>query len=125
MFASGLVAESPVPPAELMAPDDNPVEMGEAPEEVPDEPTPADDGKRRRRRRRRRGRKSDDVPSSNAATDLAPAATPDAAELDDGDDDDDDTTDLDDDEDVEPITFTDWNVPTWQELIGSLYRPER
>jgi hypothetical protein len=28
-----------------------------------------------------------------------------------------------DDEPVEPIT--DWNVPSWNELIASLYRPER
>ena len=49
-----------------------------------------------------------------------------------GEDDDDDADeepdvdeDEDDDEDVEPIVLTDWNVPTWQELIGSLYRPER
>ena len=30
------------------------------------------------------------------------------------------------DDDDEPIeTFADWNVPSWQEIVGSLYRPER
>ena len=29
-------------------------------------------------------------------------------------------------EDEEPIdTFADWNVPSWQEIVASLYRPER
>ncbi|HWY86465.1 MAG TPA: hypothetical protein VNX28_07065, partial [Gemmataceae bacterium] len=29
----------------------------------------------------------------------------------------------DDDEEIDKLT--DWNVPSWAELIGSLYRPER
>jgi len=29
------------------------------------------------------------------------------------------------DRDDEPDTLSDWNVPSWQELISSLYRPER
>lgn len=28
-------------------------------------------------------------------------------------------------EPVEPEPYADWNVPSWQELIGSLYRPDR
>jgi hypothetical protein len=28
-------------------------------------------------------------------------------------------------EDEEPDTLSDWNVPSWQELISSLYRPDR
>ena len=27
--------------------------------------------------------------------------------------------------DDEPTDFSEWNVPSWQELIASLYRPER
>ena len=27
--------------------------------------------------------------------------------------------------DDEPIDPSEWNVPSWQELIASLYRPER
>jgi len=33
--------------------------------------------------------------------------------------------DDDQDDDDEPDTLADWNVPSWQELIASLYRPER
>ena len=29
------------------------------------------------------------------------------------------------DEEEETISFANWNVPSWQELIASLYRPER
>jgi hypothetical protein len=29
------------------------------------------------------------------------------------------------DDDDEPDTLSDWNVPSWNELIASLYRPER
>lgn len=30
------------------------------------------------------------------------------------------------DDDDEPVeTFADWNVPSWQEIVASLYRPER
>ncbi len=34
-----------------------------------------------------------------------------------------DSTDEDDDEPME--TFADWNVPSWQEIVASLYRPDR
>src|SRR5207248_1331916 len=106
--------------------------VGEAPEEVESEPA-AEEEKRRRRRRRRRGRKpnegtADEQPAANGPApeagglaDTGDAGLPEVAE---GDDDLDDGDDEDDDE-VEPISFADINVPTWQELIASLYRPER
>jgi hypothetical protein len=30
-----------------------------------------------------------------------------------------------DEREEEPDTLSDWNVPSWQELISSLYRPDR
>ena len=30
-----------------------------------------------------------------------------------------------DDDGEEPDTLSDWNVPSWNELIASLYRPDR
>jgi hypothetical protein len=30
-----------------------------------------------------------------------------------------------DEEEDEGDTYADWNVPSWQELIASLYRPDR
>lgn len=115
------------------APIDNNVEVGEAPEEVPEpEPTP-DDEKRRRRRRRRRGRRrggetpGEDEGAAEApdGADGSPGSETLEGEEDSADDGDAGEEEDDDDGDVEPITFTDWNVPTWQELIASLYRPER
>jgi hypothetical protein len=32
---------------------------------------------------------------------------------------------MEEDEDIETERGTDWNVPSWQELIASLYRPDR
>jgi hypothetical protein len=29
------------------------------------------------------------------------------------------------DDEEETISFANWSVPSWQELIASLYRPER
>ncbi|MCX7702242.1 MAG: hypothetical protein N2039_15305 [Gemmataceae bacterium] len=112
------------------------VEVGEAPEEVPDEPgddTAAPEKKRRRRRRRRRkSEASVDEPTNDAATpetetasaslngEVTPESEPSDVE---GDDDEGEVED--DEEEIEPISLPDWNVPTWQELIDSLYRPER
>ena len=31
----------------------------------------------------------------------------------------------DDEDDDEGESYADWNVPSWQELIASLYRPDR
>lgn len=112
--------------------DDQEVEVGEAPEEVPEEPGEesgeAGDKKRRRRRRRRR-RNGDETEAAGetvngeASADALPAASADApiieSDADEGDEEDDE------DDDIEPLQIPDWNVPTWQELIGGLYRPER
>ena len=123
-FAADLAANAEPPTAE-----ENVVEMGEAPEEIPEEPAPPDDGKRKRRRRRRRGRKPDEAPAINGEATQPVAADaqgiPEPADQSDEEEDDAGAEDDDDDDDVEPIVLTDWNVPTWQELIGSLYRPER
>jgi hypothetical protein len=113
------------------------VEVGEAPEEVPDpEPeTAAEVDKRRRRRRRgRRGRRDRDEarPEEEAVGtgSESPANGLPVEEMAEGEDDSADDSDAefddgDDDDEVEPLSFTDWNVPTWNELIASLYRPER
>src|SRR5262249_1281085 len=129
------VATGEAPPEPLEEPADaveSHVEVGEAPEEVEAEPAPEEE-KRRRRRRRRRGRKSSaeggaEAPTAEAVNGPAPeagglaengdAGLPEVAE---GDDDLEDG-DEDDDDEAEPISFADINVPTWQELIASLYR---
>jgi len=89
--------------------DDTEVEpqAGEAP------PAGRPDHDRRRRDDERRGRRRDE----ESADELAPAddeVAPRAAAK---------PEDEDDDEPIE--TFADWNVPSWQEIIASLYRPER
>lgn len=77
---------------------------------------PGEDGKRRRRRRRRR-RKG--APGEAATDGVEPAD--DAAEADDETDDSPST------ETPADIAMRDvvanWNVPSWDELIGGLYRP--
>jgi hypothetical protein len=128
-----------VPPEPAGAEQD--VEVGEAPEEVPEEApdeATAQGGKRRRRRRRRR--RGDEAPGGDrpAPAETQPRsdrpAAPQPVELagpgsaaddDELEDEADDGTVLDDDEEIEPLSIPDWNVPTWQELIASLYRPER
>jgi hypothetical protein len=112
------------------------VEVGEAPEEVPDEPGEelgTTEKKRRRRRRRRRRNDAAETtssdgedPDSHANGALTEGESP--AEDDSSSEETDDTDDGADDDDeevIEPIVLPDWNVPTWQELIDSLYRPER
>jgi hypothetical protein len=74
----------------------------------------ADKPKQRSGRGRRRRRKAEvseaepDSPRAAAAADAEDAA---AVEADDGGD--------------ELDNLADWNVPSWNELIASLYRPER
>jgi hypothetical protein len=126
---------SPAPARDASDPEQE-VEVGEAPEEVPEEPADeqtAPGEKRRRRRRRRRRRGAGEAADDGAGKSDSPlegaegAAGPtEAAEAGDEEDDggEDDLTD-DDEEEIEPLSIPDWNVPTWQELIASLYRPER
>ena len=88
-----------------------------------------DEGQRKRRRRRRR-RRSDEAPVHARPAD---EGEPTLAETDDEPSEDDVV-----DEDVEHIRpaaaqeddepeedFSDWNVPSWNDLIASLYRPDR
>jgi hypothetical protein len=105
------------------------VEVGEAPEEIPEEPSDeqtAPGEKRRRRRRRRRRRGAGETADDGAAKSegLPDGAGPTAGEDDAADEEDDGAAD-EDEEEIEPLSIPDWNVPTWQELIASLYRPER
>lgn len=112
------------------------VEVGEAPEEIPDEPgdelAAPEKKRRRRRRRRRKGEASVDgaTPEKEASGVEAPAVTLEGegsadSEPSDLEGDDEETVAEEDEEEIEPISLPDWNVPTWQELIDSLYRPER
>jgi len=107
------------------------VEVGEAPEEIPEETSEelaaqGDNHRRRRRRRRRRGggdgadesAVKSDGPLENAGLPSPSATDADDEAQDDGEEDE-------DEEEIEPLSIPDWNVPTWQELIASLYRPER
>ena len=94
------------------------------------------DDKKRRRRRRRRGRRggaegdaeSAEAPGADESGPLfdtgaeMPAAAANAEDL---EEEEDAIEEDEDDIEVEPISFADWTVPTWNELIGSLYRPER
>jgi hypothetical protein len=117
-------------------------------DDEPQEPRePAEDKQRRGRRRKgRRGRRDDrreTAPEEGGAdtsvesveeddTESQPhgwkssAAEAPVAETDDQDDDEAELpaqeAELDDEEDD---TLSDWNVPSWTELIASLYRPER
>jgi ribonuclease E len=76
-----------------------------------DEETSERQGSGRRGRGRSRQRVEDSHQEEEAA-DLEESATEEAA----------DDSDFPDDEQND---FSDWNVPSWQELIASLYRPER
>jgi hypothetical protein len=87
---------------------DEPADETEEPEEKP---------QRRRRRSRQRSRPE---PQSEAddtfdEEDREEEAEPEAEEP---------AEDVHEDDD-EPDNLADWNVPSWQELIASLYRPER
>jgi ribonuclease E len=135
LFGEGIISPEPEVESAADVEDGQEVEVGEAPEEIPDEPAPADD-KKRRRRRRRRGRRggaeggpdSAEAPGAEEAGPLfdtgaeMPAAAANAEDL---EDEEEGAEEEEDDIEVEPISFADWTVPTWNELIGSLYRPER
>jgi ribonuclease E len=95
-----------------------------------------EDRPRRGRRRGRRGRRSrsrrEEAPADVASldnddTDVEPTENelaPAPAAVD--DDEEEMPAARLDDEDDEPLeTFADWNVPSWQEIVASLYRPER
>jgi hypothetical protein len=113
------IADEPEPAA---AGSDHEVEVGEAPEEIPEadaEPEAEEEKPRRRRRGRRRRRSDSGAPEEGAE---GPEALEESAADDPGND---DTGEEEGEAEAETEPFTDWNVPSWQELIGSLYRPER
>jgi hypothetical protein len=132
LFGEGLVLEEPAVESQSEAESAQEVEVGEAPEEIPDEPASAEEKRHRRRRRRRRRGGSDDNGENEPAEAVqpggeaigGPAAPADVEDAEDDDGTDDELAD-DDEEEVESISFADWTVPSWNELIGSLYRPER
>ncbi len=136
LFGEGIVTAEPALESDAEEESGQEVEVGEAPEEVPDEPAPTDEKKRRRRRRRRGRRGENGAESAGNETAEAeetgplfdsgeeiPSSGANSEDLD--DEEDDEETGEDDEDEIEPISFADWNVPTWNELIGSLYRPER
>jgi len=130
LFGEGLMLEEPAVGSQAEAESAQEVEVGEAPEEIPDEPLTGEE-KRRRRRRRRRRRGQDGDGESEAAEVVQAGAEPAAGppNLEDADEEDaaDDglADEEDEEEEAESISFADWTVPSWNELIGSLYRPER
>jgi hypothetical protein len=109
-----LVAEETPAPAEELAAivEDERIELVETtPVESEFEPNPEsqpeDEKPRRRGRRRSRRKKGDERPDEAAVTKTATA----------------DATD--DDGDSPADAVRDWNIPSWNDLIASLYRPER
>lgn len=75
----------------------------------------APDKHRRRRRSRRKKKGAGDSPASESGEATSDASGDDASIARTANDHDDQTDDL----------SKNWNVPSWDELIGSLYRPER
>lgn len=131
---------------------DTPAEESENDSESDDEEAPKKKSRGRKRGRRSRGRKGKKVESDSGDSDID-TVTVQQEEFPEGDDprhrdfDDDDlsfsptgeSTEEDDEgddegvrqetddiiDDAEAIDFSDWNVPSWQEIISSLYRPDR
>lgn len=134
LFGEGIIPAEPIVESAAEVEEGQEVEVGEAPEEIPDEPSPPEE-KKRRRRRRRRGRRGgeaggeaqDEAAEQGEAGPLfdTGAEPPAAAEADELEEDEEGSDEDEDEVEVEPISFVDWTVPTWNELIGSLYRPER
>jgi hypothetical protein len=87
----------------------------EATESVPPGTEGEEESGRRPRRRRSRGRNSEREESFRPAV-TANADEPGNAEEEEGEP-------VGREEEVDDLS--NWNVPTWGELIGSLYRPER
>jgi hypothetical protein len=121
------IEEQDLSPAETNG--EHEVEMGEAPEEVPDaEPEPEEEKRQHRRKRGRRRRKFEaESQSAGAVSASDERELLDESGVQEKDGEDAAASEDDDSEegevDMEP--FADWNVPSWQELIASLYRPER
>jgi ribonuclease E len=134
--------ESPVAPASDIAAEltDDEVSPADAAAEEAGEAGAGDPQGPRKRRRRRRRRKPDEasVPAGpeTPRTAVKPAPTqPVAEEFDDEEEEENDVEDsgengqpqggMDADDDEPEEDFSDWNVPSWNDLIASLYRPDR
>jgi hypothetical protein len=103
-------------------------------------PEAGEQGPRKRRRRRRRRRPDDAAPVLPRTVQPGAAVPAEKARpfpvvavaLDDEDEDDDDGEDevpaaprSDDGDDEPEEDFSDWTVPSWNDLIAGLYRPDR
>lgn len=99
------VAEDPEGTPEVMA------EREEPPGADHESPVATQESGKRERRGRRRGRPRDHEPV--AESDQPEADEPDATAH----------TEAEEDDTEEVDTLSDWNVPSWNELIASLYRP--
>src|SRR5262245_21632146 len=103
--------------AEADVPVDDRDESTASAEEAPE--SPKEEAPKRRRRRRSRKRRSGEPPETVAAE---------AAESTDPDE---DTSEVEaapepaEDDEPAPEVIADWNVPSWNDLIASLYRPDR
>jgi ribonuclease E len=113
---------------ELVGGEGEPEEEG--PEPTGGEGSATGEKKRRRRRRRRKGSKGD--PRSETGAEVESAEEPDESPLEREEvplsaEEDEEvvavTPGQDDEEEDEVDNFSNWNVPSWQELIASLYRP--
>jgi len=85
------------------------------PETESEKAAEAPDKQRRRRRSRRKKKGTGDSPSSEAGEPISDAS---------GDDEPIARTESDQEDQSDDLSKN-WNVPSWDELIGSLYRPER
>jgi hypothetical protein len=83
-------------------------EPAEAEAEIEEPGSETGDAEKPRRRRRRSRRKKGDAPVAEGD---APAAEP--------------TLVAEEDEDSTAELVKDWNIPSWNDLIASLYRPDR
>lgn len=125
----------PVPPAPVRPAGSAPVEEGgaeaapaaRAVEEPDDQPRRGRRGRRGGRSRGRRGEAAtdqmggDSVAGEPSAKEAAPARG--GLQREDAEGTGQEATERPDSEEVD--TLSDWNVPSWAELIASLYRPER
>src|SRR5437763_838536 len=92
-----------------------------AAEEVEPSGEAPDTGKRRRRRGRGRRKKGEPVNGAETTEAAGESAEAEAAA---GEDEAPAATAADEDEDARPELPADWDVPAWDDLIASLYRPD-
>ena len=110
---SPVAAEAEIEGSDVEAaavPEVRPDEAEEASDEVVDEQS----GKRRRRRRPRRKKKVGEAVAEDSAESAGDSALVESP-----------TANDDDEEEPTAEVVRNWNVPSWDDLIGSLHRPER